>query len=283
MNTEQKTDAILILCPRIEDRWVHFDWLYFVDGECVLRRKSTSTLSHNEQGPLFPSFRYNDVAEWLISDDKKKYREYALKNEGFCDMQMSVDLIKENDVSSYWYERTWAPEAKELNIIDVYVFNAPSIDPRNGEVWNCPPLLLPCWNQPEINRYLPHCSKGSAFKIKRRRMADSAVISRLPWLVKTREACLLGIDPRRWMECKQETVFLSGDRFKAIKELLYLKGPDPRAFLYEKKERIRKSQIVTFISRRIRKISKIRPVSKSEKFFFQSLIGIKRLMDLVAA
>lgn len=58
---------------------------------------------------------------------------------------------------------------------------------------------------------------------------------------------------------------------------------DPRAFLYEKKERIRKSQIVTFISRRIRKISKIRPVSKSEKFFFQSLIGVKRLMDLVAA
>jgi hypothetical protein len=270
MSTQQKTDAILILYPRIEREWVHFDWAIYVDGRRRALYRSSSSRLQRDDGPLFPSFECRKAAQWLVSEDKKRFRSIqTTAMGGLWDQEITLEMIKRNiPSSSNWYDRTqYLPCPDRWNITEFAV--APvRICPRTGLVWRYRTEAFPLAMQFPPRRVF-------VLSLLRRPLSEVIIGGGFSNLLK---AFIYG--PSRKAA---GPTFLSGDRFHLIKMALGLKHQDPRAFLYEKKERIRKSQIVTFISRRIRKISKIRPVSKSEKFFFQSLIGIKRLMDLVAA
>jgi hypothetical protein len=263
MSTQQKTDAILILYPRIEREWVHFDWVVYVNGKRRALYKSWSSRCATDAGPLFPSFRHSRAVEWLISEDKKGFRAKELRTMGgLWDQDITLEMIKKNAPYTNWYDRAqYTPSFDRWNITEFAVLPV-RICPRTGIVWRYRTEEFPVSMQYPARR---------VFVLSILRRSGRDVVMRYPYSMG--EACKPCPGP----------VFVSGDRLRRIWFQRGFPLRDPRAFLYEKKERIRKSQIVTFISRRIRKISKIRPVSKSEKFFFQSLIGIKRLMDLVAA
>jgi hypothetical protein len=270
MSTQQKTDAHLILHPRVEREWVHFDWAIYVDGRRQALYRSSSSRLQRDDGPLFPSFECRKAAQWLVSEDKKRFRSIqATAMGGLWDQEITLEMIKRNiPSSSNWYDRTqYSPRPDHWNITDFAVLPV-RVCPRTGLVW---------WKNTDVFSWVPRLPLRRVFLLSILRKPLSGVIigggfsDLLKGFIFSPSSKAAG------------PTFLSGDRFHLIKVALGLKQRDPRAFLYEKKERIRKSQIVTFISRRIRKISKIRPVSKSEKFFFQALIGAKRLMDLVAA
>lgn len=263
MSTIQKTDAILILSPRIEREWVHFDWVVYVNGQRRALYKSWSSRCAADNGPLFPSFRHRDAVEWIVSEDKKSFRARATRTLGcLLDQDITLEMIKRNVPCSNWYDRAqYTPSFDSWNITEFAVLPV-RICPRTGIVWR--------YRTEEFSLSMQYPARR-VFVLSILRRSGRDVVMRHPY--SRGEACKPCHGP----------VFVSGDRLRRIWFQRGFPIRDPRAFLYEKKERIRKSQIVTFISRRIRKISKIRPVSKSEKFFFQSLIGVKRLMDLVAA
>lgn len=269
MNTEQKIDAVLILYPRVAREWVHFDWIIYVNGERRAVYSSSSSRMQREDSPLFPSFKCREAAQWLVSEDKKRFREKAAQQmAALWDQDITLEMIKRNAPCSNWYDRAqYTPSFDHWNITEFAVMPV-RICPRTGLVWRYRTEVCPL----SIN--LPP-RKVFVLSILRRPLSGvviggCGVISVLKFAVGR---------GREWAG----PTFLSGDRFNQIKAGLGITTCDPRAFLYEKKERLSKSQIVTFVRRRIRKISRMRPVSKSERFFFQSMIGAKRLMDFLAA
>jgi hypothetical protein len=55
---------------------------------------------------------------------------------------------------------------------------------------------------------------------------------------------------------------------------------DPRAFLYEKKTKPKKSYFKKYISRHLNRVRKLRPISQKEVSFFRSWLGVKELAAL---
>jgi hypothetical protein len=145
--------AELILIPRLEKKWVHFDYLIKIQDFYFFRRSEASVYTN----PLYPSFYAHLAPDYIVSDNKKNYRK---RGETFFILPDSIDKNKFNDIllcqfdNSFYNDdlkirctgwdrgeylkklgMSWEDARIPLEIESVKVLNQVYICPSSGIVW----------------------------------------------------------------------------------------------------------------------------------------------------
>jgi hypothetical protein len=235
----------LILEPRFGNSWVHYDH-YLEDCETGQSCGCLKSTTQNNNIPPYPSFKSDIAIGYILSPDKKKWRQERqfngykqwdkeLKVEDFNKKIAILNLV----VGSGDYTQS-------AKITEVIVKNPVYIDPRNGTVW--------------ISREM-----------------SEPVYSKRVWLFKQvpKKGKFFCMNPYFYCKIPLHTAFLSGPRLEHINP----HAEDFRKFLYEKVNKSKKS-IIKSAARHFKKISKrVLPIAESTKLFFKSLGVFKHLQQ----
>lgn len=243
-SNEDVIDVKLRLYPRFGNTWVHYDHeLFRIDnGKSVGELRSATDWGSRDA--TYPSWRADIwVANYIASGDKKQWKR-----------KCSFHECWDRELSSNDFERIVWIGSQYFKITDVEVINPPYICPQTGVVW------------------MP----------KRR---EKTTLSKRLWF--------FAIAPKEednfWVinsdECKfyktryatSKTAFISGN----VLRLIFDYEPDikdQRAFLHEREE-VSRFDVIKSAARHIKKISRVAPLSKATRMFFQNLGALAHLME----
>jgi hypothetical protein len=240
----------LILTPRIETKWVHFDRYYFVAGKYV---KHEIARNHWEELDAF-TFNFEDVIEYLTSDNKKEER----LNSNIFDGEVCVS----SELQPIHGRRPdcWGFRWMQDEIVSVSVVKNLFICPSTGIVWNTKIDDL-AWNP----------FKGDfGFPLTRRLWHFKSLQGNSELLYAHRNDLIQLPMP--------ETAFLSGSILSFLwSHTRYFSGlKDHRSFLL-KPPPVSKHAIIKSAARHIKKISRIAPLSEATKTFFKNLGALAHL------
>lgn len=238
----------LILEPRLAKTWVHYDHelVNLETGEVCGFMKSESNWGYGD--PPDPSFRAACALGYILSPDKKKWRESY--GDWDWDSEVKVDQFnnRQTIASINYFGQTI--NIKNITITEVVVKNPVYIDPFTGIVW--------------INRKV-----------------DKDVYSKRIWLFKRLPSerhpiWMIDNDYFYRRDKNPKTAFASGkiiigDYYKRKDKI------DHREFLYAK-QNANKNAITKSAARHYKKIKdSIKPLSEATKLFFKTLGVFKHL------
>lgn len=275
----------LILECEFARTWVHFHRNYYESGtdRLIFEMRSSSYCS-STYGVPHPSFQEDVAYEYLLAEDKKKFRN---ENSFF----EYPDLIKETD-------RINQRRGLGVSVINkILVKNGPYICPTTGVVWR--PYLHKRVGYGQYETWVKNNNdyySEQIFRIKRipefayswdyETLRDTNRVFYTDYMMPKKRAVRRGYTFHRELSCSQVIVqrrpvgtFLPPLVFKwNARDQIGMKNP--RSFLYEKKEKPKKSFFKKYISRHLTRVRKLRPISSKEVSFFRSWLGVKELAAL---
>jgi hypothetical protein len=250
----QKFDLILV--PRIEQKWVHFDRWYFVNGKYA---KHEHARNNWEETSLF-SFKYIDVIKYILSDNKKEERIHSNIFDGEISI-LSQMLPIYGRRPDYWGFRWVQDEIASVSVVkNLYIC------PSTGIVWN---------TKIDDLDYNPF-KREFGFPLTQRLWHFKSVQGNSCLLYNFLQA------PTNLIEIPMpQTAFLSGSIFKFLWGYDCSSLKDHRGFLL-KAQPVSKTDIIKSAARYIKKITRIAPLSESTKKFFKTLGALAHLKKAAA-
>jgi len=246
----QKYDLILV--PRIEQKWVHFDRWYFVNGKYAKHHHARN----NWEEPDIFSFNYIDAIQYILSDNKKETRSCS----NICDGEVVVSdklLPIHGRRRDYWGFR-WI----EDEIVSVSVVKNLFICPSTGIVWQA---KIDCLDYNPFKR-------NFGFELTQRLWHFKSVKRNSKFLYLYAHSDNLINLPM------PNTAFLSGSilNFLWNGNQYFSNFKDHRGFL-NKTQPVSKIDIIKSAARYIKKATRIAPLSESTKRFFKTLGALAHL------
>jgi len=218
------TPANLTLFGRVANSWVHFDRLWEDDnGIEIFYERSIAT---SQVSPLFPSFRMDQVQDYILAPDKKKFRSDTLFCESIFDGNITPNM-KELESIIFYKDRY----GEILSPKSVKIMNPVRICPTSGMV---------------VKSNGDSQSKSRHWVFSRHEYAAS----------RRRHGAFFRPDPGA-----------------------YTKFPDPRKFM-DKQPKIKRSEILKKIAKRVRRILRVKPLSRGESAFFSAMLGATQFSKL---
>jgi hypothetical protein len=224
---------------------------------------------------------YHDAgAQYIASEDKKKFRE---ERSQFIDREVvpADCFIYTDDISTgILHTRYYTEDEDEAGYIDVEI-----VDVRCLNVNICPSTGVIWMPEPESGKlYKKNYKSGHLFKLKRAPVIH--YVDKKYKLVDWKNVYTLEKSEKVFEE--KLNLFLSGAALRqTVKDYdvykwgVPSKKRDARAFLYEEVKKITKEKLVNLVSKRIKKVMKVRSIKAAEKRFFQSIVGLRELTKLI--
>jgi hypothetical protein len=242
---EDVIDVKLRLYPRFGNTWVHYDHeLFRVDnGKSVGELRSGTDWGSG--GATFPSWRAgNFTAKYITSVDKKQWRFEEYRFREFWDKELKVNDFDDKIIIN----------SREFKIVDVDVENPPYVCPQTGVVW------------------MPKRREKTTFSKRLWLFAIAPKETNNFWVINSDECKFY-----KTRYATSKTAFISGN----VLRLIFDYEPDikdQRAFLHEREE-VSRFDVIKSAARHIKKISRVAPLSKSTRMFFQNLGALAHLMQ----
>jgi hypothetical protein len=239
----------VVIAPTFGNKYIHFHYFIFVNGECLDRQESTSGPYGNFN---YLSFRYEDISKYILCEDKKSYRAQQRSSFKLFDGKVSADDIAVEGYPGHLIPRGHFSNGRGRYRVKSIKCIPVKICPRCARGVDYQSYI---WNPSEISDFNKCTFSETIFKF---RLCDN-------------DAC----------RSKKGTVFWSRARyrgydFESDREVT----KDPRAFLYESKVKPKKSFFKKYISRHLNRVRKLRPISQQEVSFFRSWLGAKDIAAL---
>ena len=241
----------LVLIPRIEFKWVHFDRWFYLNGEY-----HTHELARNVWDLRDPfTFSFPDAVAYLIDPDKKAFRSHNC----FYDGEVEAAYFRSPNRFYKLRHKAWAYHNQNEIIDSIEVAKNLFICPSTGIVWQHNEDDLDC------NPF----QKNFGVSVHKRLWSLKRYIPNKN--LKTLHFC----ENHYGKLGKSKTAFLSGQALEYWKTESKWGGllhdeTDYRSFLY-KEHKISKPSIIKSAARYIKKISRVAPLSEATKKFFKTL------------
>jgi hypothetical protein len=239
----KKIQCLAFYTPRVASEWVHFD-LSLYDRNIVDVTKD----------PV-------GVGE-LVYERRSSSSTYGgnnLNNNSF-----RIDEVKEYILSEDKKEfRSKRPYFQEKEIESERLPMFFERDDQGQGVWVDIEIVHTCVFPVRI---CAHCLNISLYDLRPKPLLESRFIPNCVFQLVLCAGCNLDIKNKN----RPTSVFYSDKKTKS----------DPRAFLYESKEKPNKSFFKKYISRHLTRVRKLRPISSHEVSFFRSWLGAKDIAAL---